>query len=341
MAFMALVAGGCSHGGASPGTSRSAGAGIVIPPNYVVVTPVVKMSPIRGAAGLPASSVLGGPNFAVYLSEVATVDHIDPEWVRQSRLATDLTVPWRAPPNHEFVLARLSDVPALGQWHPRSPWSEVTADVVIGGTPRRLAEPQSEGAVLIATVAKGAPVRLEITDQGRTQSIDVRTGAVGPDAVAEYTVPPPSGRVRYDVPVVPRPNYLPRVDVTVELSATVRPFDGRQGGAWAAPGRGWLLVSLKVTFFGYERIAGTLDLPASLRLQSGATALAVPAMKSSVGLAYASVTDYVSSSSFPVDVPVGLRTVAVSFEPKGSFTYDGAPLTYRVAGPTSATLTLS
>jgi hypothetical protein len=332
----ALLATGssCARGGSAPTSSTSA-ADSVAPADYAEVTPVVRMDPIPGATKLPATAVLGGPDFAVHLAETATVDHLDAEWLRRARLAADSAGPLRAAPGQELLLVRLSDIAALRDRRPAGVWNDVQASIVVAGKPRRLANPQAGDAVLVAAVPKDAPVQLTVIDQGRTQSIDLRTGAVGPGAIREYTLPPMKGAVEYDLLVRPSPFFPSATDL--ELSAILRPYDARSG--WAPPGRAWLTMSIKLRLSGPETIAGDLDRAASLRLRSSGKALRVPAGKAEVS--QENLIEFAASDSFVTSVPAGLRSVTVSFIPKGRLTYDGRPLAYRAAGSTSATLNLA
>jgi hypothetical protein len=339
--LVALLGAGsaCERGGKTPtssasGSGSAAPAGSVAPAGYLKVT-ASRMRPIPGATTLPATAVLGGPDFAVYLSETATVDHLDADWLRAARLAEDTTGPLRAAEGQELLLVRLSDIPALRGSRPVGVWKDVQASVVVAGTPRRLADAQADEAVLVAAVPKGAPAQLTVSDQGRTQSVDLRTGAVGPGAIREYTLPPVKGGVDYYTAARPSPSFPG--STKVEVSATLRSYSS--SGGWAPRGRTWLTVAVEVTLSGPEKIAGELDLASSLRLRSGGKMLRVPAGKAEV--AQQGLLEFVASGSVAIAVPANLRSVTVSCTPNGRLTYDGRPLTYRAVGSTSATLTLA
>jgi hypothetical protein len=329
----------CQGGDSSPGATVTAGT--VAAADYAVVTGVVQVGAIPDAQRLPESSVLGGPHFALWASEVATMARLDAEWLRGVRIGHDGDGPLLAGDGRELLLVRLSDIPALKGWQPAGTWHEVDAKVIVDGRARHLGNLTAGDAVLITAVPIHAPVTLMVTDEGKTQSIDLRTGRPGSGAVSAYTRPPSRGSIKYDVPVVPRPEYVGGFNVKVDVSATLRPFDGRRNGVWARSGRMWMDVSLKVTFWGNGTLGGELDVARSLLLHSGATALKVPPGTAPLTLEPASVTDFTVEHRFDVDVPDDLRVITISFKPTGKFTYDGKPLSYRVTGSSSATLKLS
>jgi hypothetical protein len=331
------AASACERGGRTPtsSASESGPGGSVAPDGYVTVT-ASRMRPIPGATTLPETAVLGGPDFAVYVSETATVDQLDAEWLRAARVTKEATGPLRAAEGQELLLVRLSNIPALRDSQPVvGVWKDVQASVVVAGTPRRVATPRADESVLVAAVPKGAPAQLTVTDRGRTQSIDLRTGAVGPGAIREYTRPPVKGAVDFYSAAQPSPYFVS--STRVEVSASLRSYNTVDG--WAPAGRLWLTVAVEVTISGDGTTAGEVDLAASMRVRSGGKTLRVPAAKAD--LSRQGLLEFVGSGSFTTGVPAKLRKVTVSFVPKGKLTHDGRRLTFRAVGSTSGTLTLA
>ena len=112
---------------------------------------------------------LVGPHFALRFAE--------------HDVGRTLDLQYEAAPGHEFLLLRaepatLADVP--------QPGDDVTGAVVVDGKshPVKLKDIQAGG--LVVSVPTGQTAQLKITDTGRTQTLDLRTGKRGSDEIQGY-----------------------------------------------------------------------------------------------------------------------------------------------------------
>jgi hypothetical protein len=131
------------------------------------------------------------------------------------------------------------------------------AKVVVGGRTTTLEELPIPGAELVVSVPKGTDARLTVTDEGRTQSLGLRTATRGPDAVPGYYVPRTvtvaKGRQQRSALFgVGAHRYRTTMSVDAsEAKALLLPWDAAAG--WAKPGRAWLAVyGLEVGLKGQE-----------------------------------------------------------------------------------------
>lgn len=140
---------------------------------------------------------LEGPYFALKLSWLATGPAM-PETRPFLASAGDIE-PRRAVDGQELLVIGVDAAIRTGQWYPTEKASP-QAELVVGDrtTPlKKLPLPPDaspldtnvDSAILVASVPKGAPVRLRVTDEGRTQTLDVRTGQHASDAIAGYYRP--------------------------------------------------------------------------------------------------------------------------------------------------------
>jgi len=187
---------------------------------------------------------LSGPHFDLAIDEVATTTvlkgaHAD---------YLDLAAPLQAAPGHEFVLARLPPSVEPPRFERTS--ENVQEALLVGDQRRPLVDvldrlAQYVELTLVVSVPRGAPVILQITDEGRPLSLDVRTGDVAPDSTY---------RVEYSQEFSPR-DY--GETGTVEAFGRTRPLKVEifwssgyghslepfvPSAGWAPPGRSWLLI---------------------------------------------------------------------------------------------------
>lgn len=204
-----------------------------------------------GAKQLPdGTGYLSGPDFDVGFGtlEISPYSELD----------------FHAAAGHEFL--RLT---ARNPGNGDSSTDDVNAQVVVDGKAHSVDLNKIEQSGLIVSVLKGHTAALRITDQGRTQSLDLRTGKLGPDAIKGY----------YPETVLTWPNsdYSGAGDTTVDgcrrattLSLSFSSDDtavlpwGPDVG-WAQPGHAWLPISYltimrPVSVPDYDTIA---DMPPS------------------------------------------------------------------------------
>lgn len=210
----------------------------------------------RSAFHEPASddSRLVGPNFEIAIDRVA---------VAESSSDLFFDVPdrqrFRAPEGHELVAATLTANPRLDP-------EEVPPAHVEVGQGEEMIDMPGTGETIVAVVPQGDSARLLVRDLGRSQSIDLRTGERGSDAidgfytdvgqVLEHTytgsaalpplipftpLPPPYGSI--GSPPVPA-----EVEITID-TVLRRPWLPGPDTGYAAVGRAWLAfeASLGVT----------------------------------------------------------------------------------------------
>lgn len=288
---------------------------------------------VPAAKQLPAKAAIGGPDYAVRLVEVGTADHLEPAVVTQfgkmqsaTGVPRDASGSITAGSGKEFLFVRLAEVPGVR----RDPSPKVKARLRVGDQARTLEGMVAPNAVIVTLVPVGAPVTLIVADEGRDQSVDVRTGAVGPGAVAAYLKPRPFAEVTYKL-IGQISGEPARTNVEITVSAALEPYDHRLNGTWAPAGHTWLRiwVDLKVSAFG--TLAGTIDMRQSLQLSAGGKAITVEPSTPKVERASMSMSDYTVADEVRMDVVEGsVQTLTFRFEPKGALTRDGKPATLRL-----------
>lgn len=298
---------------------------------------------VPAAKQLPAKAAVGGPDYAVRLAEVGTAEHLEPSVVTQfgkmqsaTGVPRDATGSIAAGAGKEFLFVRLAEVP--GVRHEPSP--KVSARLRIGEQSRPVAGTVAPNTVVVALVPIGAPVTLVVANEGRDQSVDVRTGAVGPGAVAAYLKPRPFAETTYSVTGQIAGDALPtKLDITV--SAALEPFDHRLDGAWAPAGHTWLRVWVDVTLSCVCALAGTIDLPQSLQLSAGGKTITVEPATTKLTQETGPDTDFTVADEVRMDVVEGsVQTLTVRFEPKGALTRNGKPATVKLTSSPQQRLTL-
>jgi hypothetical protein len=296
---------------------------------------------VPAARQLPPSAAIGGPDYAVRLSEVGAADRLEPAVVTQlgmMRSATgvprDATGPVPAGAGKEFVFARLVAVPGMQT----QPSAVVEARLRVGDKARPVEGSVSPGGVLVALVPVGAPVTLVVSDAGKDQSVDLRTGAVGPGSVAAYLRRRPYGETAYKVAgqISGEPS---QTTVEITVSAALEPYDHRQQGAWAPAGKTWLRLWVEARLTAVGGLDGTVDLRQSLQLSAGGKAITVEAAQAEVTAEPAG--RYTIKAEVRMEVAEGsVQSLTFSFTPKGALTRAGRPATLRLTGGAQQQLTL-
>jgi hypothetical protein len=310
-----------------PVPAPAAGGGIAVP----------------AARQLPAKAAIAGPDYAVRLTEVGTADHLEPAVVTQlgrmqsaTGVPRDASGPIAAGNGKEFLFVRLAAVPGVKS----EPSPKAKARLRIGDQARPVEGMIAPDSVLVALVPIGAPVTLIVADESKDQSVDVRTGTVGPDAVAAYLKPRPFGEVSYKVTgqISGEPS---RTSVEISISAALEPYDHRLNGTWAPPGHTWLRIWVEMKVSSIGALAGTVDLRQSLQLSAGGKAITVEAADAGIVRASVPITDYTIDDEVRMDVLEGsVQTLTVRFEPKGALTRDGKPATLKLESSPQQRITL-
>jgi hypothetical protein len=216
-------------------------AALTASPDDVVTTQGDEVKQLSKAAG-----AFSGPHFNWQFGLVQ-VTGTTPESGYSGHLA-------QAANGDEFI-AIYAESGAIAQFRTESD-DHVTAVVVVNATARAVpkdALAHFDG--LLVSVPKGATATLRVTDDGRTQTYDLRAGKRGPDAISGYYRPQdvniPSGDAGYtgvgncpDVPYIMGVT-LPcsvRVEfIFTDFSVSLQPWLPVLG--WAKNGRTWLLIN--------------------------------------------------------------------------------------------------
>ncbi|MFF7216498.1 serine/threonine-protein kinase [Streptomyces sp. NPDC008238] len=213
---------------------------------------------------LPASvrdGTLIGPHFSLRVRGIALTEELS----ELGAAALRLYKARHAAEGQEFVVVTFAEVEDATPWRrglTETSQKKVSLTVETGGRARLVStypsglDNETVGpATLALSVPKGAPVTLRVTDEGRTPSMDRRTGERGGDAVAAYYRPLPKLRVTAEdyeaIAQVSLVNSrLVRMGVRfAETEAYVGPWV-RPGG-WARPGRWWLMLRWAEVYTGF------------------------------------------------------------------------------------------
>lgn len=229
----------------------------------------------------------------------------------------------RAPEGHELLMVDAADAGVIPISR-NDAMNKVSFTLVVGGVSRPLGNSLFAYNVrdaLLAVVPAGAEVRLDLTDEGRTQSLDLRTGKRINAAAAFYPV--------REASVSPSEvwRYRGRTYTTVSagITSTLTPWSEEKG--WAPVGRAWLTGKVSATVTSVELpdtskvvrtpAAITVDLGRDLRLSgTGVPSRLFPAGTSLLAIDPANdpgIPEEAKSRTFTVDVPETLSKFTVAF----------------------------
>lgn len=189
---------------------------------------------------------LTGPHFDLKIAEVATTAVLKGSPADN----LDLDEPLQAAADHEFVLAKLRSNFEPPRWERKD--ANVEVAVVVADQRRPLAGVVDRlsaytDLALVVSVPEGAPVTLEVTDEGRPLSLDLRTGSLAGNSTYQVLYSEELTRLDYEetgtVEAFGRTRLL-KVEIVGLWSSTdshsLEPFVPSAG--WAEPGRSWLLI---------------------------------------------------------------------------------------------------
>jgi hypothetical protein len=289
------------------------------PPDYVDVVPAG--TPLSDVEAVDQSkSSLVGPNFGLRIDTVGVTDAVS----ETDADLLGLDEPFRAADGHQLLLVRMSPDPlsASGRWDESK--AKPRAEVVVGGQRTALRRVPAPGSMLVVSAAEDEAARLDVTDRGRTQSINLRTGARAPNAVSSF----PSQELSLDYDgsgSVGGYGSSRRLQVAITASAaTLEAYV--PGLGWAKKGRRWLVLDLsQVSTNGLSQAGATaplvgffLDPAESFHLSwDGGGTSAHPD-------AYLNASAPAASYIVVFDVPESFRTGTLSLRPEGPmYTYTG------------------
>lgn len=302
------------------------------PADYVAVLPA---SHALGRK-LPDERGLTGPHFTLRITHTNVTSKLDEVAVS----ALDLDQPHAAAPDHQFVLAHFgTPESAKARWRSEQS-ATVSYSLAIDGRKVELPRAPVENHVLIASVPKGAPVYLEVTDEDRTQSVNLRDGSPGRDVIAAYN--PVRGRRlaathTFQGPVVTGRSSGIATIMTRLQDAALDPYHPDHG--WAPQGRAWLQIDVHAAA-NYVASPGAVFLggefvidPAAAFTLTGEGITPTPA-SSKTKITVDSVT---GTGLVIFDVPSAFRSGSIAVVPAGEMRVevDGAtrPLTWPAMPP--------
>ncbi|GAB2588412.1 hypothetical protein Aab01nite_43160 [Paractinoplanes abujensis] len=173
----------------------------------------------------------------------------------------------RAPEGHELFIVDAEN-PGTIPVSQKDQMTKVGFALVVGGQRRDLGNSLFSYHLrdaLLAVVPAGAEVRLDLTDEGRTQSLDLRTGRRINAAAAFYPVREgsagPSERWRY--------RGSTYTSISASLHAKLSPWTEEKG--WAPAGRAWLTgkVTITVSSIKLPDTSKAVRTPAAIQVDLG------------------------------------------------------------------------
>lgn len=343
----APVATGSSH-------SPSAAAPGAVPVDYVsfgqprgAPVPDLVADGFAGVRVLPKTARLVGTSFALKLSQVAAAAAITPEQQRALGIAEKggTSPPMMAPAGHELLVTQLDQAPERVT---SSRISDVVWTLKVGAENRKMPEdfpPVSgiflKGEAFVAVVPVGADAVLVAEEQGRVQTISLRTGRTDTGTASAEVLA--SGKLSFPTIIrvtspdvrIATPGYPDnQIGISVDIKAALQLNAGDH--PTAAPGRAWLAV--QVTAFSSDRTVTKMVLPLAqvLTLRVAGTTLTVPAESISVGNVS---PDGRRNAFWIVDVPRNLTSVQIRYRFTGTLENgtSGGRLTWRAISGTADT----
>jgi hypothetical protein len=295
----------------------------------------------------PHSSILIGPHSSIQLDQVAQTSALSEAQSQNLFPPHDLYLfpPFVAALGHELVLAHLVKTPDEGVGQPMLPLDhdeprDSGPMLVVDGKQRKLYPGLQNNSTVVVSVPTGAPVLLRMTDGGRPQDIDLRTGK-RVNGVPEY----------YPVLSADLANLAGLMAVGPDDSAyplgagpgivQLEPYADSLG--WAQPGRSWLVVWIRIgmNLFPYDFAAASDDVV--LKLSDGSTPTP---RETGTGPPYSSMAVRSTAVWALYDLPSSVRSGTVIFHLSGTFSDDGKPVAVRVdrrfdPGPQRRSFTLA
>jgi hypothetical protein len=314
LAPLLLTGCGGEPGATSPATPASSAPAAVaegpftVPADFVAVGSDTKASTF-GTLGvsptlLPLGSALAGPHYAFRIDSIAVLDKLTPEQQRAYSIPSEHGRSTLLPgEGREFLLARMHERGSVARPEEK-PSGPLTAAVVLDGKGRPLRDAPKVGDVVVWWGPRGADPLLSVTDEGRTQSITLRTGQRR-DAMALF-YPPLSNQVRLEdlvhIPALNEKDQGFRFQATIGFS--LEPWVPGRG--WAPPGRAWLVVGFSLGL-PRDKVRLALNLSRSLKI-SGASFTIPATLAGDQGW------------SATAEVPESLRSLTVTYRTSGTIT---------------------
>jgi hypothetical protein len=241
---------------------------------------------------------------------------------------------------HELLVATF-DMADAGQIPDQETAAQMSWAVAVGDRTEAI-DPVASGDTVVVSVPEGDAALLQITDEGRTQSLNLRTGVRGDDAVPGLNEPQPSQQLDHPytgagvATVVEGMGPAP-VDVEVTLARAWRSAWEPTAG-WAAPGRAWLVAEVaRASYASDDSYVGTIVI--GVGLGEGAFTITGPdgvPTPPAVPVTISGVDAFPSYLVF--DVPEDATTATLTISPgDGGMAWVEAPPSGQVAIALTAT----
>jgi len=328
LTMLAVAAAGCTTPQPEPEPTPSGPAAEVVAADYVrmALSAPSDTSPLLQQKHplTPADAVIIGPEYVTAFDWTATVQRIDADDAIRMGLPGAIA----APSGTELFLAHVArPLPRpVGKAGVLTPATQV----VVGGQTRPSSVRFGRDGVLIVSVPTGAPVLLKMTDKGRTQTLDLRSGKRGSDAnplfYTRYSMKD------FDVWT----NIQPPEPGRIGMSGSLALLPWTEDHGWAPAGKAWL----RFEGFLYQMLADTdgsvtLDMSRSITVTVGGKAYPASAERR---LLAANLTGTSTPEPLDIAVPVDFRTGTLRLNPKVIChdCHPGTPSSVRVtlvAGP--------
>lgn len=243
---------GCGGGTASSSASSTSASPTptgpqAAPPDYVVVTDHVDDT-LTGDDEPGERGFVVGPKFMLEVQSTGTLDGLSDVEAETLGLPSAL----KPAQGHEFLVTMFSDVTTYSQTmvdggELPGGGAGTTEDpdeaVVVDGEVHRLTKAVSGSGMLIVSVPTGHRAYLRLTQGGRSQSVDLRTGRRVTDSLTPYYpyqhMKPGHYPDYWDGNAFPVGVRVGLLEVGGELS----PFTPR--ARWAAGGKAWIYVKVR------------------------------------------------------------------------------------------------
>jgi len=326
--------GGTDNAAAPASPAASAGVTPPVPDSYAAVLATRYWRDL-GAAGIgdghpfdAAATWLRGPHFALALAESVGVSEVTDKTALKFGVVSNHSV--RPGAGRELLVARFAPAPLPQPYDGGNP----VAEVVVGTEHRSIKGDVGPGAVLAVSLPVGAAATLSVTDEGRTQTVDLRTGAVTgriDGYAADF-----SGRISGMGGVIDAPG-IGRTPVSLSLDLKLAPFVPEHG--WAAPGRAWLTYTATASLLSVN-LSCTVDLARGLTLSGSGFRAAGAGAASAEPFPGANAASPSKTAEQAIDVPAGVREVVADFTLRPSCTRDGAAVGVKVLSSAGGRATL-
>jgi len=303
------VLAGCTGTSATPADDDASVAPTDFTADNKVLDPYGIAKPSPGVVDFEARRAeLLGPDFVFQFDWQTVVQEITGDLALVWQLPSEL----KASPGNEFIVLH---VPAKRDAPPvtSDPPTPYKAELDIGGAVRTLQGGTTPDSIVVVSVPIGAPANLRVTASGRTQSLDLRTGQRGPDAVQLfYTRPSWSGTTELESLLAVNRQPCCAAIGFGKFDVSLVPYAPGQG--WAAPGRAWLRATASLQLLDlHPGDDATVSLDAAKSFTITVAGKPVPALPRTLGAA----ANRPANIELLFPVPETLQSTTLTFKAVG------------------------